>query len=90
MSEAEYCCDEGKYLADKYYREQERRREQPIDALNRRIVNQRGEIRRLSKLLNDVTQSRDYWKAKAERIGKQLYMAEEARKTLAEGREYDL
>ena len=77
MSEAEFCCDEGAYLADKYFRERERRDE----SLNERIENQREEIRRLLKRLNDVKQSRDYWKAEAERLGKQLnHMLEERRK----------
>lgn len=68
MCEAEFCCDEGAYLADKYFRERELRTE----AVNQRIANQREEIRRLQKCLNDTKQSRDYWKAEAGRIGKQL------------------
>ena len=42
------------------------------EILNQRIANQREEIRRLKKYLNDTTQSRNYWKNKAKRIGKQL------------------
>ena len=77
MSEAEFCCDEGAYLADKYFRDMERRNE----SLNKRIENQREEIRRLQKCLNDTKQSRDHWKAEAERIGKQLNrMLEEERR----------
>lgn len=38
-----------------------------------RIHNQREEIRKLQKRLHDVTQSRDAWKSKAERLGKQLH-----------------
>lgn len=68
MSEAEFCCDEGAYLADKYFRERKSRNE----SLNKRIENQREEIRRLQKCLNDTKQSRDHWKSKAERIGNQL------------------
>ena len=40
--------------------------------LNQKIENQREEIKRLRKCLFDVTNSRDYWKAKAYRVGKQL------------------
>lgn len=79
MSEAEFCCDEGAYLADKYFREKKSRNE----SLNKRIENQREEIRRLQKCLNDTKQSRDHWKAEAERIGKQL------RQVLAERRKED-
>ena len=42
------------------------------DILNKRIANQREEIKRLKKCLNDITQSRNYWKNKANSIGKQL------------------
>ncbi len=37
-----------------------------------KIENQREEIKRLRRCLNDTTQSRYYWKNKANRIGKQL------------------
>ena len=40
--------------------------------LNQKIKNQREEIKRLRKCLFDVNNSRDYWKAKACRVGKQL------------------
>lgn len=80
MCEAEFCCDEGAYLADKYFKEQELRAE----TLNQRIANQREEIRRLQKCLNDTKQSRDYWKARAERLGKQFYQLKERRKEDAE------
>ena len=40
--------------------------------LNQKIVNQSKEIKRLLKCLFDVTNSRDHWKAKACRVGKQL------------------
>jgi chromosome segregation ATPase len=39
----------------------------------KRIENQREEIRRLQKRLQSVTQSRNAWKAKAKRLGKQLH-----------------
>ena len=42
------------------------------EILNQKIINQREEIKRLRKCLFDVTNSRDYWKAKAYRVGKQL------------------
>ena len=38
-----------------------------------RLERQRIEIRRLQKRLRDITQSRDSWKAKAKRVGKQLH-----------------
>lgn len=68
MSEADFCCDEGAYLASKYFRDQELQSER----LNQRIENQREEIRRLQKLLDDITKSRDNWKSKYERVKKQL------------------
>ena len=43
-----------------------------IDTLNQKISNQREEIKRLRKCLFDVTNSRDYWKSKANHIGKQF------------------
>ena len=43
--------------------------------LNQKIENQREEIKHLRKCLFDVTNSRDYWKAKAYRVGKQLQEA---------------
>lgn len=39
----------------------------------KRIVNQREELRRLNKRITDLTQSREAWKKKAERVGKQLH-----------------
>ena len=42
------------------------------EILNKKIENQREEIKHLRKCLFDVTNSRDYWKAKAYRVGKQL------------------
>ena len=42
------------------------------EILNQKIANQREEIKRLRKCLFDVTNSRNHWKAKACRVGKQL------------------
>ena len=42
------------------------------EILNKKIENQREEIKHLRKCLFDVTNSRDYWKAKAYRVVKQL------------------
>lgn len=39
----------------------------------KRIANQREEIRRLRTRINGLTQSRDVWKKQAERVGKQLH-----------------
>jgi predicted RNase H-like nuclease (RuvC/YqgF family) len=69
MSEAEFCCDEVQWLADKEQREQERK----AQSYDNRIANQREEIRRLHNHIRNLEQSRDAWKAKAERLGKQLH-----------------
>ena len=50
------------------------------EILNQKIENQREEIKRLRKCLFDVTNSRDYWKAKAYRVGKQLQQTLEDRR----------
>lgn len=68
MSEAEFCCDEGRWLADKEQYERERK----ARSCDNRIANQREEIRRLHNHIRNLEQSRDAWKAKAERLGKQL------------------
>ena len=39
----------------------------------KRIENQRSDIRKLKKTLVDVKQSRNAWKDKAERLGKELF-----------------
>ena len=44
------------------------------------IENQSEEIKRLRKCLNDTTQSINYWKNKAKRIGKQLQQVLEDRR----------
>ena len=67
MSEAEFCCDEGQYLADKLQYENERK----AQSCDNRIANQREEIRRLHNHIRNLEQSRNAWKAKAERLGKQ-------------------
>lgn len=51
-----------------------------IDTLNQKISNQREEIKRLRKCLFDTTNSRNYWKSKANRIGKQLQQVLEERR----------
>ena len=50
------------------------------ELLNQKIENQREEIKRLRKCLFDVTNSRDYWKDKADRVGKQLQQVLEDRR----------
>ena len=50
------------------------------EILNKKIENQREEIKRLRKCLFDVTNSRDYWKAKAYRVGKQQQQTLEDRR----------
>ena len=49
------------------------REEKQIEEREKRIINQREELRRLSKHIHNLTQSRDAWKKKAKRVGKQLY-----------------
>lgn len=39
----------------------------------KRIFNQREELHRLKKRIDDLIQSRNAWKEKAKRVGKQLY-----------------
>ena len=41
----------------------------------KRIINQREELHRLNKRIFDLIQSREAWKKKAERVGKQLHEA---------------
>lgn len=43
------------------------------ESLQKRIASQREEIRRLHNHIRNLEQSRNAWKDKAERIGKQLY-----------------
>ena len=54
--------------------------------LNQKIENQREEIKRLRKCLFDVNNSRDYWKAKACRVGKQLHQVLEDMRKADEGK----
>lgn len=44
-----------------------------VRSMQKRIENQREEISRLQKHIRSLEQSRDAWKAKAKRLGKQLY-----------------
>lgn len=48
--------------------------------LRERCGNQRDEIRRLRSHVRSLEQSRDNWKGKAERVGKQLFEELERRK----------
>ena len=75
MCEAEFCCDEGQRLADRdqYERERKANGDSLVRAMQKRIENQRVEIARLHKHIRGLEQSRDAWKGKAERLGKQLY-----------------
>ena len=75
MCEAEFCCDEGQWLADQdqYIREKNAEGDSLVRSMQKRIENQREEIRRLQKHIRSLEQSRDAWKDKAERIGNQLY-----------------
>lgn len=56
------------------------------EILNQKIENQREEIKRLRKCLNDTTQSRNCWKNKAKRIGKQLQQVLEDRRKEDKGK----
>lgn len=68
MCEADFCYDEGQWLADKDQYERERK----AASCDKRIENQREEIRRLHNHIRNLEQSRNAWKAKAERLGKQI------------------
>lgn len=75
MCEAEFCCDEGQWLADQdqYIREKNANGESIVHSMQKRIENQREEIGRLHRHIRGLEQSRDAWKDKAERLGNQLY-----------------
>lgn len=75
MCEAEFCCDEGQWLADQdqYIREKNANGDSLVRSMQKRIENQREEIRRLQKHIRSLEQSRDAWKDKAERLGNQLF-----------------
>lgn len=75
MCEAEFCCDEGQWLADRdqYERERKANGDGLVRSMQKRIENQRGEIQRLHKHIKNLEQSRDAWRDKAERLGKQLF-----------------
>lgn len=53
----------------------------------KRIIHQREEIRKLQEHIHNLTQSRDYWKAKAERVGKQLHKVLNDRRTSENAKE---
>lgn len=93
MSEAEFCCDEGQWLADQdqYFREKNAEGDSPLRACHKRIENQREEIRRLHNHIRNLEQSRNAWKEKAERIGGQLKeITEENERLKAENETTDI
>lgn len=75
MSEAEFCCDEGQWLADRdqYERERKANGDSLVRSMQKRIENQREEISRLHKHIRSLEQSRDAWRDKAASLGKQLH-----------------
>ena len=75
MCEAEFCCDEGQWLADQeqYIREKNATGDSLVRSMQKRIENQRVELARLQKHIISLEQSRDAWRDKAERLGKQLF-----------------
>ena len=75
MSEAEFCCDEGQWLADRdqYERERKANGDSLVRSTQKRIENQREEISRLHKHIRSLEQSRDAWRDKAASLGKQLH-----------------
>lgn len=60
------CVELSKILNEEKYRKQS-------EDCEKRIANQREEIRRLRTRINGLTQSRGVWKKQAERVGKQLH-----------------
>lgn len=79
MCEADFCYDEGQWLADRdqYIREKNANGDSLVRSMQKRIENQREEISRLHNHIRNLEQSRNAWKDKAERIGKQLYELQE-------------
>lgn len=75
MCEADFCYDEGQYLADKdqYERERKHNGDSILRSCQKRIESQREEIRRLHNHIRSLEQSRNAWKEKAERLGNQLF-----------------
>ena len=73
MSEAEFCCDEGQYLADRdqYEREKKAGSDNLLRACHKRIENQREEIRRLHNHIRSLEQSRNAWEGKAKKLAKE-------------------
>lgn len=58
------------FYADRLYREWYLKK---MEKLEQKIANQRKEIKSLRAYANGLQQSRDAWKWKAERVGKQLF-----------------
>ena len=75
MSEAEFCYDEGQWLADQdqYERERKANGDSLVRSMQKRIESQREEIRRLHNHIRSLEQSRNAWRDKAERLGNQLF-----------------
>lgn len=75
MCEAEFCYDEGQWLADQdqYIREKNANGDNLIRSMQKRIESQREEIRRLHNHIRNLEHSRNAWKDKAERLGEQLH-----------------
>lgn len=75
MCEAEFCCDEGQWLADQdqYEREKKANGDSLVRSMQKRIESQREELRRLNNHIRIVEQARNTWKGKAAMLGKQLH-----------------
>ena len=75
MCEAEFCCDEGQWLADQdqYEREKKANGDSLVRSMQKRIESQREELRRLNNHIRNVEQSRNTRKDKATMLGNQLH-----------------
>ena len=75
MCEAEFCCDEGQWLADRdqYERERNANGDSLVRSMQKRIESQREEIRGLHNHIKILEQSRNAYKDKAERLAKQMF-----------------
>lgn len=60
-------------IAERLYTAGYRKQSEKDEEYKERIYNQREELHRLNKRINDLIQSREAWKKKAERVGKQLH-----------------
>lgn len=60
-------------MAQTLYNAGYRKQSEEVEEYRERIYNQREELHRLNKRINDLIQSREAWKKKAERVGKQLH-----------------